>query len=577
MEEQESTTPVDNEQSSADEDADDGLLPLPDIGDLYFVLILNLTLFTRPTFLFGDGSTGWHLVTGEYILKTMSVPRQDLMSYTFPDKQWVAYEWLYDAFLALLEKAGGMNLLAVATSIIIGYIFLRLYDRCRSYACPLALSCVFTLVGVLASAMHWLVRPHVVTLLGVFLYSTLLEDFYQSRISKKKLILCLALFMVLWVNCHPAFLFGIAITGLYMVVTFLESLLRKDPISRLSAKTKAISLAIALAVIVLASLLNPYGFQLYEYIAHYLKGSAVLAETDEFLSPNFKNNIHALCLELLFLFLAIGLAVSKNRPSIPQFCLTLVFAHLTLSAQRNIPLFSIVVLPVLGKLFGANKSEPEPESEPKQEAALDQETAPEQAETTNVLTRYKKAWVLFEEQEARCKMHIIACAFALAMIGLALMGGSIGGKKILKSGWDSTNKPTTTVEYLKDHNLVDKPGCNFDNWGGYLRYRLGKRVFIDDRADFYGEPFYFKYREISNTYAKWKDILKEYKVEWVLFPNNSRVVMVLNNDPEWQMVCEDPASKLFVRKDSLTSPATSDATQSQSPPTVAPPSEKQRN
>lgn len=547
MEEQNQATTAPLAEDSSPESEDSGLLPLPDIGDLYFVLILNLALFTRPTFLFSDGSTGWHIATGEFILKTMSVPRQDLMSYTFADKQWVAYEWLYDAFLAFLVQLGGLNLAAVATSIVIGYIFLKLYDRCRANACPLVWSCVFTLIGVLASAMHWLVRPHIVTMLGVFLYSTLLEDFYQNRISDRKLILCMALFMVLWVNCHPAFLLGIAMPGLYMVICAIQAFVRKDASLRAAAKTKTTALAVAVVVVLLATLLNPYGIQLYEYIVHYLKGSAVLAETDEFMSPNFKANFHAMCLELLFFFLTIGLVISKNKPSVPQLCMSVVFAHLALSAQRNIPLFSIIVLPVLGKLFAP--------AEPRKEvsASLDET----EYEKLSVIQRYKVAWFKFEEQESRCKMHIIAISFAVGMIVLALMGGTIGGKKYLKCDFDPANKPTKTLDYLKENNLLTVNGCNFDNWGGYIRHKLGIRVFIDDRADFYGEPFYFQYKTITEMYPGWQKLMDKYKVGWILFPYNSKTVVFLKENPDWTLVSEDPASKLYIRKNpvSATEPA----------------------
>lgn len=561
------TNPASVAEKSSPDSEDKGLLPLPDIGDLYFALILNLVLFTRPTYLYSDGSTGWHLAAGEYILKTMSVPRQDLMSYTFPDKQWVAYEWLYDAFLALLVQLGGLNLAAVATAIIIGYIFMRLYDTCRANACPLAWSCVFTLLGVLASAMHWLVRPHIVTMFGVFLYSSLLEDFYENRISKRKLILCLALFMVLWVNCHPAFLLGIAMTGLYMVICAVQSVARKEAPLRQAAKTKAIALAIAVVVVLLATLLNPYGFQLYEYIAHYLKGSAVLAETDEFLSPNFKANIHAICLEFLFLFLTVGLAISKNRLSVPQLCMSIVFAHLSLSAQRNIPLFSIIVLPVLGKLFGKAPTAQE-------ELATNIDSTEDEEKKLGVIERYKAAWIKFEEQEARCKMHIVAICFAVGMIALALAGGTFAGKTYLKCEFDPANKPTKTLDYLKEHNLLTVNGCNLDNWGGYIRHKLGIRVFIDDRADFYGEPFYFQYKLITNMFPGWKNVVDKYKVGWILFPSNSKTAGVLKEEPDWKLVSEDPASKLYVRAniagtlDSSTPPAPSPSPSSNTPEPV---------
>ena len=54
----------------------------------------------------GDGDTGWHIRTGEWILAHGQVPRQDMFSFTKPGEPWFAWEWLWDvaaawAFIAL--------------------------------------------------------------------------------------------------------------------------------------------------------------------------------------------------------------------------------------------------------------------------------------------------------------------------------------------------------------------------------------------------------------------------------------------------------------------------------------------
>src|SRR5262249_7633043 len=101
--------------------------PLPDFGDFFFLLVLNFLLFSNPSFLFSDGSTGWHLVTGRFILDNHVIPHQDLISYTFPGAPWVAYEWLFDLFAAFMERLAGLNGLAVAVSSLIALVILLLY------------------------------------------------------------------------------------------------------------------------------------------------------------------------------------------------------------------------------------------------------------------------------------------------------------------------------------------------------------------------------------------------------------------------------------------------------------------
>ena len=95
--------------------------PLPNVGDLIFVGVCQLLLYMRPNYLFSDGSTGWHLVTGQHVLTSHAIPRVDLMSYTFTGKPGVAYEWLSYAIMAFI-----VNIVGRCTLVCVGGLFRRL-------------------------------------------------------------------------------------------------------------------------------------------------------------------------------------------------------------------------------------------------------------------------------------------------------------------------------------------------------------------------------------------------------------------------------------------------------------------
>src|SRR6266446_6666990 len=46
--------------------------------------------------LLGDGDTGWHDRTGEWMIANHAIPRQDFFSFTMPGQPWFAWEWLWD-------------------------------------------------------------------------------------------------------------------------------------------------------------------------------------------------------------------------------------------------------------------------------------------------------------------------------------------------------------------------------------------------------------------------------------------------------------------------------------------------
>src|SRR5262249_26242989 len=153
-------------------------LPLPDLADIIFLLILQLVLYLKPDFVFSDGSTGWHLVSGNFILDQHSIPHTDLFSYTFPGKTWVAYEWLSDLIMAALTRIGGLNLLAVVVSCAIALLFSLLYLECRRNGCHFFLAVVLCVLGAIVSSVHWLARPILFVFFGVYIFATTLEKFW---------------------------------------------------------------------------------------------------------------------------------------------------------------------------------------------------------------------------------------------------------------------------------------------------------------------------------------------------------------------------------------------------------------
>src|SRR5262249_41278786 len=102
---------------------------LPSLTDVIFSTTLAfLFLFGRGgTSLLGDSDTGWHIRTGEWILKNGAVPRHDLFSFSKPGGEWFAWEWLSDVILAVVHRYAGLAGLVVFCGIAIALVFALLY------------------------------------------------------------------------------------------------------------------------------------------------------------------------------------------------------------------------------------------------------------------------------------------------------------------------------------------------------------------------------------------------------------------------------------------------------------------
>ncbi len=90
---------------------------LPSLTDIAFLMplaFLFMTLGGARTLL-GDGDTGWHIRTGQWILAHHQVPHTDFFSFTRLGEPWFAWEWMSDILLAQLHRAGGLAAVVFAS------------------------------------------------------------------------------------------------------------------------------------------------------------------------------------------------------------------------------------------------------------------------------------------------------------------------------------------------------------------------------------------------------------------------------------------------------------------------------
>lgn len=509
---------------------------LPDPGDVVFLTVLWMLVFSNPRYIFGDGSTGWHLVSGQYILQHGAIAHQDLISYTFNGQPWVAYEWLSDLLMAGSVQLAGLNGLLVLVSGLIATLFLLLYKCCRTSGCHFALAVGLTLCGALASAVHWLARPHIFTFFGVLLFSWALEAFYKGQISGKQLSWILCLGLVAWANLHPGFLIGFALIGLYLCSELVLFVLSADSERKADAWRKARLLALLLPACTIAGLVNPAGFNLYRYIFDYLARHKLWAATAEYLPIVFNGGVAPNCLAFLLLCLLIGLSCSRQRLSLPRFLTVVCLGYLAFTAIRHVPVFVIVVVPAIGWLLARLHSLPEMLT----------------GEVAVFAQRGLNWWRRLEETvnavEMTGRIPWLPITALLILSGVALNHGAVRDWQVLQADFDYRYLPSSSLNCIKQNRLPPTQGFCLDNWGGYLRYVLNIPVFIDDRADFYPESFYRDYVKVLHVQPGWADILSSRQINWLIFPRNSRLSQKLEQSTrDWKLLCRDEVANVFVR------------------------------
>ncbi len=268
--------------------------------------------------------------------------------------------------------------------------------------------------------------------------------------------------LIIWTNTHPGFFLGPAVFGLYLMD------------NRLTRKNIIIFL-----VTFLATLLNPYGWRVYEEVLRHLQVpmNTLIAE---WVGPDIKHVVIIVsgCLLLLF-----GHVKQKLRPTY-IFWLALIFGYMAITARRNLPLYYLV-LPI-GLI--------------------------------NILPKIS---------EEILKIIIFPVLFFAFLLSL---GNALA---TTKNSWQPISSyPRQAIEYFNNRsgNVF-----NVYEWGGFLIWKLpNMKMFVDGRMPAWktesGKSPYTIYLEIVQTQPGWNETLAKYQTDYIFMAPGTFLDLVLEKN-----------------------------------------------
>ena len=528
---------------------------IPSAGDLVFAALLGLLAFTALSVrLLGDAGIGWHIRTGQMIVATHAIPRVDPFSATFSvtnSQPWFAWEWLYDLLVGWLETAAGLNGVVLFTALVIAMVFTWTFRLLLRRGTNVLAAVVLVLLAASAAMIHFLARPHVLSWLFTVAWFWILEsseksyctsDSDSSASSKAAprrgwTLWLLPPLMLLWVNVHGGFLVGFALLAIYWCSAAWQRLRPAgdrfdDVLRKIRAGRLVRALTLTGVASGLATLVNPYGFQLHVHICRYLTNRFLMDHINEFQSPNF-HYVAQKCFAGLLLLTLLALA-SKRREATParvSQALVIIFAvYSGLYASRNIPVSSLLLILVIGPWLSEAM-----------ERFADRPLAVRGFSSMRFMQR-------MEAIEFSLRGHLWPIALIVLTCWTAAHGGKLGARTLMDAHFDAKRFPVAAADYLEERS-VPGPLVSPDDWGGYLIYRLYPRVrmVIDDRHDFYGEQFLKSYLKMVHVEPGWQDFLQQHQAHCVVVPKESALANILAETGGWQAIYSDDVATVFVR------------------------------
>jgi hypothetical protein len=560
---------------------------LPSVRDIIFIFlfwsVLVGPLSNRPL---ADADIGWHIRTGEQILATHSLPRTDPFSSTMQGQAWFAWEWLYDLLLGILHQACGLNGVVWLCALLVAAIFALLLSLLLQRGTGLLLAIVLMLLAEAASMIHLYARPHIVSWLFSLLWFAALERWESSeqrehpwarsegrlRI-RARLQACqnrpemnapsgagslprwipwfFPASMLLWVNLHGGWLFGIALLGIYTFSAFVERVRAQDPLAAIRAAHRARAMAVAGVASAMATLVNPYGWRLHAHIYRYLGDRYLMDLIDEFRSPDFHGwapRCFAVILALTVIAFAGNrlsedyLSVNPGKLRLSHLLVVLLAVYAGFYSSRNLPVSSMLLVLVAGPILWENFA-----------ALADRPGAWQWLR--NCAARISRFSDRMGAQEIGLRGHLWPVVSVALAFAICLQGGWHGSRQLIHAQFDPKKMPVAAVNFLQKEFMGNQPSTepvfSTDAWGGYLIYRMypERKVVVDDRHDLYGSGRIRQYMTLTRAEPGWQSVLESWKIRTALLPTDSTLANLLRELPQdWRVAYEDKVAVVFERR-----------------------------
>jgi len=503
---------------------------LPALVDLLFVCVLFAVLFGLGGRTLGDdGDAAWNLRIGSYIL-AHGIPRAEFMLSTTLGQPTVYWEWLSQTLYAVALRLGGLNGVVALAAVLVALTSALLFAGMRRRAIPLALALPLALVAIGLTSITWTARAQLFSLLLTVLWSECLWRYWRS--GDRRLLWLFPPAMALWVNLHGGFIAGLILLSVTAVVAWLF------PTRRGLAEPRALTLALASSLA--ATLVNPWGPGLITHIVSFFQNPLITRSIQEFQSPDFHSLSMQLFLAMVFGLVGVWIWLSRQSGTGGPEPLALahgaVWTALALISVRFVPLWALVVTPILGeslvlclrRWFSAAPAG--------------------QAAHTRLRGIAAAGAARFRNVEATDRQASRGIWSALALLWIlatVARGGAMPGMtaRALDARFDPTVFPVEAAQRL--HEVGVPPGRGFTtfSWGGYLDYALPEyHAFIDSRSDVYSQQLLQDYAAITALAPGWQGLLDRYAVRWMLLPASEPLAQLLALSPEWHCAAADTSA-----------------------------------
>ncbi len=410
-----------------------------------------------------------------------------------------------------LYAVGGWAVLIVAFGAITSASFVFVFVRCR--ATP-AIAAGATVLGAFASAPSWGVRPQMISYLLASIFLFLLDRIDRDNCNSK-LYWCFPLLTLLWVNLHAGYAIGIALLLASIVGYLLDSSRGSEPWNTIARRVRALTLMLLCCLVVVP--FNPYGVKMYSYPFATLNSNAMQSSIQEWASPDFHQAKYLATLVLILVIFTMLILSTKKLPR-QQLLFLCAGTLAALLSVRHIPIFALIASPILSDLV---------------QVWFDRRA------NLQANPKTKPSHAIGSRAFANGILVTVLALFAIVQIVHLAR---------IQTATERQEFPFGASQFLSQHRLA-QPIFNSYNWGGYLIWSNypSYRVFIDGRADVYGDRLLQDFGDTYYLTKAWCKPLRDWNIQTVIVPPSAPLAAALGLDAAWNRVYADSNAVVYTR------------------------------
>ena len=488
-----------------------------------------------------------HLARGRLIAEERAVVSVDRFTYTVPGRELYDNNWLSQLLYHGLHEAGGLPLVQFVNSLALAGAVAGLVALCRRVSGSTACA---TAAGVLAFFGLWptlLIRPQTFSIvLFVALYALL-----TSAARRPRLLVLPPVMMAVWANVHGGFAVGLALIFAFVLAATVRRLVPDLPLptGERESETQLRPLVACLAFSALATLLNPYGWNVYRYAGR-LSAVGVARGIEEWLPPTIGTPIGAAFFASVVLVAALALW-SRTRLTALEVCLVGVFALPACFSVRMTVWWHLAAAPVIARLsIGALA----PVSRSLRERV--RARAREESNGLRPAAPPHPGPLLEGEGESASSRPSPAAAYALAVLATVC---------VLSLPWLERWNPvlgrlrpagrTEAELQIVADGLRSQGGARVFTrmeWANYLAWSLNGScpVFVEGHVELYPDDTWAQYLVVTEGRGEWERLLDEHRVDYLLLDETYHGALLprVRESPRWRRRASAGPAVLFERR-----------------------------